>query len=44
VAYLPPAATTVVVSNQTYYVVGTTYYRPCLTGGETSYCVVASPY
>ncbi len=44
VAYLPPAATPIVVSNQTYYVVGNTYYQPCFIGAETSYCVVASPY
>jgi hypothetical protein len=44
VAYLPPEANLIVVSNQTYYVVGNTYYQPCFTGAETSYCVVASPY
>jgi hypothetical protein len=43
VAYLPPAATPIVVSNQTYYVVGSTYYQQCFTGAETSYCVVAPP-
>ena len=43
VASLPPSATPIVVSNQTYYVVGDTFYQPCFTGGETSYCVVAVP-
>jgi hypothetical protein len=44
VASLPPAATQIAVYGQTYYVVGNTYYQPCFTGAETSYCVVASPY
>jgi hypothetical protein len=43
VASLPPAATPIVVSNQTYYVAGDTFYQPCFTGGETGYCVVAAP-
>jgi hypothetical protein len=44
VAYLPPEATPVVVSGQTYYVDGDTYYEQCFVNGETSYCVVDPPY
>jgi hypothetical protein len=44
VASLPAAAYPIAVANQTYYVDGSTYYQPCFTGADTSYCVVASPY
>ena len=37
VASLPAGAAPVVVSDQNYYVVGSTYYQPCFTGAVKSY-------
>jgi len=43
-ASLPDYTDPVVVNNQTYYMVGGTYYQPCYQGVDVNYCSVPSPY